>query len=331
MKSKPLSLFLILITLFGCGHESTATLSNCFKSISSAIPFLATSTPDSIRWVRYLPIELRYDTTLFTNAQPVSELRDKSLFEASGIAPSRQHPGHLWLEEDSGNPNQIQLLNPQGRVVGRYTLPDIANRDWEDIAVGAGPVAGQSYVYLAEIGDNLSIRPTKTIYRFREPVIAGKTQPVDETITSIDAIRLQLPDGTRNAEAMLVDPLNLDIYLFSKEDRCIVYRAPYPQSLTETTTMQRLLALPFFKVTSASISSDGRQILIRTYEQLFYYTRRPGESVIDALNRAPLRIPLATEPQGEAVGWAPDGLSYYTTSEKPDAQPQVIYRYSRKP
>lgn len=255
---------------------------------------------------------------------------DPTLVEASGLAPSAKNPGYLWTEEDSGNSNQIQLLTKQGRVVGRFTLTGVENRDWEDIAVGPGPVAGQSYVYVCEIGDNKRRYPIKVIYRFPEPSLAGKILPVNESVTAIDAIQLQLPKGPKNAEAILLDPATLDLYVLSKDDRSFVYQATYPQSLTQPTLMKRQLGIMLDKVTSADISPDGTEILIRTYGELYYYKRRAGESVIDALKRTPRRVSLAGEPQGEAVGWAADGSGYYTTSEKPYNTPQAIYWYPRR-
>ena len=55
------------------------------------------------------------------------------------------------------------------------TLAGVENRDWEDIAVGPGPDASKSYVYVADIGDNEGQYQYKYIYRFEEPVL-NKTQ-----------------------------------------------------------------------------------------------------------------------------------------------------------
>lgn len=295
--------------------------------VSSTTP--ATS-PDSLPYAGYLAGDIPLDTSLFAGPYLVGTLDDPSLVEASGLAPSRQNPGYFWTEEDSGNPNQIQLLDKSGRIAGRFTLTELVNRDWEDIAVGPGPVAGKNYIYLADIGDNKLRYPTKIIYRFPEPSLQGKSLPIQEDVQGIDAIQLQLPDGPQNAEAMLLDPATLDLYLLSKGDHSVLYWAPYPQSLSQPTRMQRQLGILFDKVTSAGVSPEGSEILIRTYGQLFYYKRGPGESILNALKQRPRRIPLANEPQGEAVGWAIDGSGYYTTSEKPDATPQAIYWYPRR-
>ncbi|MVM33698.1 hypothetical protein GO755_26905 [Spirosoma sp. HMF4905] len=305
-------------------------LNSCQQSGESTSETSTAATSDPLPRVSYVVDDIASDTTLFAQPKQIGTMTDSDLEESSGVAPSRRNPGFLWTEEDSGNSNQIQLLRPDGSVAARFTIDGATNRDWEDITVGPGPVSGETYVYLAEIGDNKRRYPEKIIYRFPEPTISGQKLPYTGTVTNAEAIRLTLPDGPQNAEAILIDPATKDLYILSKGDRAELYQATYPQSLTQTIMMKRLLVMPFDKVTSAGISPDNREILIRTYGQLFYYSRRTGESVADALKRTPRLIPLANEPQGEAIGWAIDRSGYYTTSENPNATPQTIYWYKRK-
>ncbi|MCX6215520.1 hypothetical protein [Spirosoma sp.] len=286
--------------------------------------------PPNESTVRYGVDALKVDTTLFGKPRLINTLTDPSLIEASGLAPSLTNPGYLWTQEDSGNPNQIQLLTKTGDIAGRYILDGLTNHDWEDIATGPGPLTGKTYIYLAEIGDNDFKYPEKIIYRFSEPTITGNKLPVKEHIAKVDALRFKLPDGAQNAEAMLLDPIKKDLFILSKGRYSTVYLAPYPQRVNQPTLMTRMLTLPFEKVTAAAVSGDGSEILIRTYKRLFYYKRQPHESVIDALKREPRLIPLADEPQGEAVCWASDRSGYYTTSERTFFSTQKLYFYPRK-
>ena len=329
------SLIILLAGIFsGCQQSDQQTSPSPVASTTATTPATSTTTAvvtvDTLPWVSYTTNDTQVDTSRFAQPRQVGTMTDPGLIESSGLAPSRRNPGYLWTEEDSGNPNEIQLLSQAGTLVARFTIDGAANRDWEDMAVGPGPVAGETYIYLADIGDNKLRYPEKIIYRFPEPGITGQILPYTGHVTNAETIRLTLPDGPQNAEAILVDPVTKDLFILSKSDRSELYRATYPQSLSQSTLMTRQLVMPFDKVTSAGISPDNREILIRTYGQLFYYPRQSGESVVDALKRTPKRIPLANEPQGEAVGWAIDGSGYYTTSEKPDANPQAIYWYRRK-
>ena len=87
------------------------------------------------------------------------------LLEISGVAASRINAGILYIHNDSGNPNQIYLTDATGADKGTLTLTPVGNRDWEDIAVGPGPVTGKNYVYVADIGDNDSKYSSVFVYR----------------------------------------------------------------------------------------------------------------------------------------------------------------------
>jgi hypothetical protein len=289
-----------------------------------------TLPPDSLFTATYNTQTLP-NSAAFATGQSVGTVTDASLAEASGVAASQTNKGYLWVHEDSDNPNQIQLINPAGEVKGVFTLPGIANRDWEDIAVGPGPQSGTNYIYLADIGDNLRQYATKRVYRFPEPDLAGQTLPAQADVANIETITVSLPDSIRNAEALLVDPQTKDIYLISKDNTTAgVYAARYPQSTTQTIVMQKLAVLPFSQVTAAAVSPDGREMLVKTYLQIFHFKKTGSESLTELFRKTPATVPYTLEPQGEAIGFAADNSGFYTLSEKPTTLAQSVYFYKRK-
>lgn len=318
---------LLIGSLNSCNQASQNKLFAVFGTTSkpSNKPLI-----DKAFTVTYTINDIPSDSALFGSPRKLADITDETLSESSGLAPSHRNSGCLWTEQDSGNSNQIQLLNQDGTIMARFTLDGLENRDWEDIVVGPGPVPGETYIYLGEIGDNRRQNPEKIIYRFPEPSISGRQLPIEGHISTVDAIRLQLPDGPQNSEAFLVDPATKDLFILSKNENTTLYRAAYPQSLKRATMMSRQLIIPFDRITSSAISTDGSEILIRNYIQLFYYKRQPGESITEALKRKPRFLPLAKEAQGEAIGWAPDGSGYYTTSEETFATTPALSYYERK-
>jgi len=275
------------------------------------------------------------DTTKLFNAIPVtSNLARKDLLEISGVAASRSNPGILYIHNDSGNASQVYLTDATGVDKGTLTLTTVGNRDWEDIAVGPGPVAGINYIYVADIGDNKSIYSSVFIYRFPEPDLAAKTLPYTADITNVDVIELKYPDGPCNAETLMVDPLTKDIYIASKESNLSkIYVARYPQSTTTTTVLSPLVQLYFNKATSGDISPDGTEILLRSNELIWYWKLKPGTSISDGVLTQPQVAPYANnEPQGEGIGFAADGSGYYTDTEVRDHPGKLatISYYKRK-
>ncbi len=266
----------------------------------------------------YDPLSL--DTTTAFNAAPVvNNLTRTDVVEISGVAASRVNPGILYIHNDSGNLNQVYLTDGTGANKGTLNLAPVSNRDWEDIAVGPGPVAGKSYVYVADIGDNDSKYKSVFIYRFVEPELAGKTMPVIN-IDTVDKIELKYPDGPRNAETLMVDPQTKDIYIASKESNTSkIYVAHYPQSTSTFTVMAPVVKLLFNKATGGDISADGTEILLRSKEFVWYWKLPAGTSIGAGLLTKPHHAPYANnEPQGEGIGFAADGSGYFTTTEVRD-------------
>lgn len=280
-----------------------------------------------------LPAPAVLQATYKTGSLPVSGpfrlthargLQANSLKEISGLAAASADRKFLWAEEDSGNKNAIYLLDTSGRFLGIKYLQGVFNIDWEDMAGGPGPARDDYYLYLGDIGDNFKIRPFIAIYRFQEPDLAA---PADTVIPIFDAITLAYPDGAHNAEALMIDPATKDLYVITKDSVAGVYVARYPQNVRELTRLTLLARLPISTVTAADISADGSQILVKNYDDIFYWKRKAGESIADCLMRAPLRLNYKREPQGEAIAWSRDGNGFYTLSEQVGGQAPTLYHY----
>lgn len=245
--------------------------------------------------------------------------------EASGIADSKANPGYLWVEQDSGNPNDIALLSQAGQLLKKINIRSAINRDWEDIALGNGPNAGTSYLYIAETGDNNKSYSQYIIYRFPEP-----SASVD-TVSTWDELKFTYPDGSHDAEALLVDNNSKDIYIITKTDLVSrIYKLPYPQSSLGVTTATYVGSLPFSGVTGAASSASGDELLIKTYTSLSYWKRNKNESIEDALKRVPNPVNFQVEPQGEAVCFKNDNSGFYTLSERPSVISAVSLNFYKR-
>ncbi|MGH7597591.1 MAG: hypothetical protein ACREOI_14655 [bacterium] len=250
--------------------------------------------------------------------------------EASGIAASRQNPGVLWTHNDSGDKNRLFALNTKGKHLGVYTIAGVAARDWEDIATGPGPVEGQHYLYIGDIGDNGREYEYKYIYRIPEPKVDSSQAPVDTTPFGAETIAVFYPRANYDAETLMVDPLTKDIYILTKGDTSShVFRAAYPQSLKRGTRLEQVATLPLGWVVGGDISPSGNEILVKTYPAVYYWQRSFEQTLWHAFDKAPIQMPYIWEPQGEAVGWKSDGMGYYTISEELGHIPAHLYFYPR--
>lgn len=244
--------------------------------------------------------------------------------EASGIADSRNIPGNVWIHEDGDNPAAIYLFTHEGEFRKRIDLP-LNNRDWEDIAIGPGPEADKTYIYIAEIGDNLTVHDEYFVYRFLEPTSEN------EIPEQIDKIRFIYGDGRKyNAETLLLDPLTKDLLIITKgvfTER--IFRLQYPQSTTEQNVAEFMGTTQQFILTGGEISADGQQILLKNYDTVLYWKRKENESIVEALGRLrDITAPYIREVQGEAICFPVDGKGYFTVSERADQNINIpLYFY----
>lgn len=300
-----------LLPVFACGKKD--------KPLPEPLP------KDTVFTASYLTSQLTESSQFYLS--DTAWLKDDNLKELSGLViSSAPDEATLWGEEDSGNKNAIYLLDTLGNLVGTKYLSGVFDRDWEDMAAGPGPEPGKYYIYLGDIGDNLRIFPYITVYRFIEPT-PDPAQWKDSTIDHFDVINLLYPDGSHNAEALIVDPWTKDIYIITKDTVAGLYVARYPQNIREATTMVKLGTLPISTVTAADITVDGKQILIKNYDNVFYWTRNQGESIAQCLQQQPQRLDYVKEYQGESIAWTKSGKGYYTISEKVGDHIPVLYHY----
>ncbi|HAS40424.1 MAG TPA: hypothetical protein DCS93_08095 [Microscillaceae bacterium] len=260
-------------------------------------------------------------------------LENDQIDEASGLVASRNNVDAFWTHNDSGGKSKLFLLDGSGRSLGVFKLKGIKARDWEDITLGPGPKEGVNYLYIGEIGDNRAQYDEKKIYRLPEPKVNVDGEPVRQTIDKqqIETIRFKYPDGNRDAEAMMIDPVSKNIYIVTKrEERVRVYVASYPQSTTEVNTLQRVGTLDLHKIVAGDISPDGKEVLLKDYGNIYYWKKSGNESIEELLKTTPKRVPYVPEPQGEAIAWGVKGEGFYTLSEERHNVPAELYFYRRK-
>ncbi|MGI9243824.1 MAG: fibronectin type III domain-containing protein, partial [Verrucomicrobiales bacterium] len=274
----------------------------------------------------------------FLPGENVGTVENSSLDEISGLAVSRDNPGVFWVHNDSGDTARIFALNSSGTHLGEYSLSGAAAVDYEDIAIGPGPVEGTDYLYIADTGNNALGRSTVVVYRVAEPTATSNQAPVSSTLSGIDALPMTFPGTTKyDCETLLVDPKSGDIYLVSRDRDAVsgkvsfVFRNPAPHVAGVNVTLELVTSFSApEEIKGGDISPDGTQILLRSGKNdaqvdARWWSWDTTSSLVTVFARPGCFVPAALEPQGEAIAFAPDGLSYYTISEDPN---QPIYHYT---
>lgn len=271
----------------------------------------------------------------FVDAGVAGAVQSPLIIEASGLVASRAHPGVFWVNNDSGDGPRLYALAESGKHLGVYTLSGASAADWEAIAIGPGPVAGQDYLYVGDIGDNGNSRSFVTVYRVAEPAVSAGQAPVTATLQGVSALPMRYPDGSPDAETLLCDPVSGDLFLITKDlgGDSNVYRAAAPHAAGATVALEWVAAIDFTRIagrndelTAGDVSPDGSLILLRTYRDVYLWCRDAGRPLWEAFASPPRAQPQRDEPQGEAITFGADARAYYTLSE---GSFRPLYRFVR--
>jgi hypothetical protein len=171
--------------------------------------------------------------------------------EISGMVNGHRNPNILYVHNDRNNaPVLMAIDKSNGRMVQTWTIGGITHIDYEDISNGPGPKAGVNYLHLCDIGDNPKDRNVVWIHRIPEPRLTGGLGSgtlYPQTLTLI------YPDGPRNAESCLVDPLTGLIYIVQKTSEASkIYRTEVPWGDGDETMQLKMVG------TAASTYKESR-------------------------------------------------------------------------
>lgn len=259
--------------------------------------------------------------SIFREGIVAGHLRGGDMREVSGMIASLTYPGHFWLHNDSGAEPELILIDSTGVEKARVLVHGARNRDWEDISRRGDTLL------IAETGDNDAKHDTIFVYAVLEP----KTL-TNEPVAALAVYPMRYPDGPRDAEALMVDPLTGSWFLITKrEDKGRVYRYGAPQRPGVLAVLEQLpVELPFRLSVAADMSPDGREFVIKTYDSIYLWQRNGTEPLAVTLQRTPAKQPYVPERQGEAIAYTLDGSAYFSASEVEVDDPQLLIRYPRR-
>ncbi|MCC6556946.1 MAG: hypothetical protein IT372_28670 [Polyangiaceae bacterium] len=250
--------------------------------------------------------------------------------ETSGLAASAIHADVIYLHNDSGDSPRFFAMTRSGGDLGAFDLAGAEAVDWEDMARGpcAPGAAASSCLYLADFGDNRRKRGACALYRVPEPPQVGAGRPAGPIAAEV--LPFEYPDGSHDAEALLVHPVTGEISIVTKvhsgASRIFTFPAPLAPGRRVTLLPAGEIAPPQGspRYTGGDVHPQGKGVLMRTYTHVFFHPMREGQTVAQALAGAPCALPVAEEEQGESIAWLRSGDAYVTVSEGRGAPIQLV-------
>ena len=293
-----------------------------------------------LKFLRAVPSILLASLLCSCSSAPLAataKLGEPALRETSGLAVSRLNEQHLWLLNDGNHPATLYALDPNGKPLAQLKIRGQRNRDWEDMASFVW--RDQSWIVVADIGDNSAKHKKSTLHFIQEPELPEpSTNPKAKRlkIKPTHSVKFVYPDGPRDAEAIAFDPISESLLILSKRDRPgQLYALSLPELFAEpkrkhtahalgplswdddvpnlaTLLINPKRAVSHGMATGFDISSDGLQAVVLGYQRAVLLRRTASQNWRDAdkTNLPPHRLE-----QAEAIGFSRDNQSVFITSE----------------
>ncbi len=292
--------------------SSTTTTTSTTASSTTTVPLGTTvvaATPNTTT-----------AATAATCRQYRPEVRGKlpaALTELSGWALSKRHANVLWGHNDSGDGARLIAVSAvDGSLVGEVDVTGSPSADWEDVATYADK-QGQSWIVVADVGDNAARRRSVSLVLIPEPDLATKSVAAAGTVTVTWA------DGPHDVETLIVDPMSGDATLIGKRytgsPQVSVDRIPAASLVPGASITSEKLG--WFTVpsgeqygpTAGSIDAAGSTIGLVFYNRTMWWTRSPGTSVADTILRSEPCTISSGLGQYESIAIADDGAILIAT------------------
>jgi len=249
------------------------------------------------------------DTGRFMAPKGYASMQSNEIREASGLVRSAVNPGLLWTHNDSGDAARVFLIDPlSGSIRMEVVLDGVKNIDFEDITLREED--GQSKLVVADIGDNRAVRDEVVLYQFNEPEL-GDLPSLTIPFEKLEVMRLRYVEGPRDAESLMAAPDGSLVLLTKREEQVLIYPFHFEPG---SSTLESSGELALSMVTAGDMNEAG-EILIRTYDAIYYWPKAPGELAERLATGPGARVLAPSEIQGEAICWDGQG-GFYTLSEQ---------------
>ncbi len=226
----------------------------------------------------------------------------KKLDENSGIVQMKDST--VWFIQDGGNSDKLYKVGFNGELLRELQVKNGKNKDWEDLATDAN-----GNVYIGDFGNNKSNRTDLVIYKVPNPEV--------EKGDKIDAkkIKFKYPDQEKfppkrkkkqfDCEAMFYYDAHL--YLITKNrtqpfsGMARIYKVPAKKGKHDASLVGTFATCQdeaSCRVTAATISDDGKTIVLLGNGKLWIYTDFKGENFTNGIVK---EIDLGIRTQLESV------------------------------
>ncbi|WP_366184187.1 hypothetical protein [Flavobacterium ovatum] len=252
----------------------------------------------------------------------------KSLKEVSGII-TVQDSKLIACIEDSGNKNEIYLLDSKGKIQNTIKINQVENNDWEDITKDI-----HGNLYIGDFGNNDNDRKDLAIYKIdKNKLSSSETKP-----TSI--IQFAYPeqkDFPSKKKSRYFDvegfiAFQNNFYLFTKNrssnfnGTAFIYKVPNAPGNHPAKKIGEFKTGPDYEnyaITSVALSPDQKKLAILTHSKIILFENFKAD---DFLSGKRTEIDLEHFSQKEGVCFK-DNTTLFIADEKVKKSGGKLYEF----
>jgi len=286
-------------------------------------------------------------TTAFGPRVVKAQASSYNLAYTTGMAASKVHKDVVWMITSDYNEPYIFAVDVNtGNEIAAFNVSGAPGYDWEDLAYGpckddcsngtCNASANRYCLYIADIGIGYtnSGGARNIVYMVREPTNVGDGSGLMlSNVTVVDKLMFSWSEG--DAESLFITP-SASLFVMSKVLGGRAFLASIPASawgvktpvpLDEANAGVLKMSTPHYDPQGASLSPDGKELLIVGEQGLWYYNV-PDMDYIKAINTelpqyVSTYIPI---PDTECVAWDADAKGFFTFAK---GKATYLYYYPR--
>jgi hypothetical protein len=210
----------------------------------------------------------------------------KNLDEVSGIALGSDK--FIYTIQDSGNKNEIVVVDSLGTISRKIKLPSLENNDWEDLTFDKN-----ENLYIGDFGNNNNDRKDLAIYKI------NKNDLNEENVDNTSKISFDYPEQKEfppNKKNLFFDveaffEYKNNFYLFTKnrsknfDGTSYVYKIPNIVGHHHAQLIKTIKTCKDQKtcaITSAAISPNGKQFVLLTHTKIWLFENYNNDDINNA-------------------------------------------------
>ena len=249
----------------------------------------------------------------------------KELKEVSGIAFSNNL---MYCIADSGNKNEVIVLDDSNTIIKKISLNTIENIDWEDLTFDK-----KGNLYIGDFGNNDNTRRDLAIYKINQQNLNENTVDVSYNVTFDYPEQTEFPLNKKNlkfdVEAFF--EYNNDFYLFTKnrskdfDGSCNIYKVPNKEGFHHAQLVNTITTCSDYQdcaITSAALSPDGLKYVLLSHSKIWIFENYKAEDITNGKVR---EVKLNHFSQKEAICFK-DVTTLFIADEKVKKMGGKLYK-----